>query len=310
MPVVQLRSKVPDAKAEAYVGRRGAPEDFALVVPKDVAQDVTVYKPNGELLLKVVPNAISVDSRDRAMTFLQKASRAVSKNRGTFLGGQSNYVKADGTLSNTTQTPPIRTSIHGFFDRSPRFPFCRQTALVSREPAAFAEVFPMLADVARTFQEGARSRYMRQLEAAQRTHPAYVIPGTPFTTLTVNGTLAGAYHRDAGDYKPGFGCIAVFRTGHYLGCLLGFPAFGVAVDLPDRSVILFDPHEIHGNTSLEGEGVPNKDFQRISVVAYYREKMLECLSPAEELTKAKDRGGIAADELHGVFREDEDADVG
>lgn len=296
MAVIQLRSRVLEAKAEAFVGVRGRPGDFALVVPPDFSETVTVYKPNGELLLQVVPGAISETAKERAMPFLERASKAVSKNRGTFLGAQSNYVKADGTLSNTTQTPPIRTSIHGFFDRTPRFPFCRQTALVSREPEAFAEVFPMLVEVSGAFERGARKRHAAQLDAAKRTHPAYVIPGTPFTTLTVNGTLAGAYHRDAGDYKPGFGCMAVFRRGSYRGCLLGFPAFGVAADLPDRSVILFDPHEIHGNTPIEAEGEAHRDYQRISVVCYYREKMLDCRAPEEELERAKARGSLEADD--------------
>ncbi len=291
MAVIQLRSRVAEGAAESFVGARGTARDFSLIIPRTAHGTVTVYKPNGELLCQVIPRAVSEDSKDRAMPFLDRAAKQVSKNRGTFLGAQSMYVKADGSLSNTTQTPPIRTSVHGFFDRVPRFPFCRQTAMVSRETTAWEEVHPMLRDVAVRFEEGARKRYVAQLEAAKATHPAYVIPGTPFTTLTVNGSVSGAYHRDAGDYKPGFGCMAVFRKGEYGGCLLGFPAFGVAADLDDRSVILFDPHEIHGNTPFEGPGEPHEDFERVSVVCYFRAKMLDCLSPSDELERVKTTRG-------------------
>lgn len=298
MATVQLRSRVPAEKAEAFVGTKGRPEDFPLVAR---GGQVTVYKPNGELLLALYPKAITEAAKEKALPFLGRASKQVSKNRGTFLGGQSLYVKGDGTVSNTTQTPPIRTSVHGYFDRNPRFPFCRMTALVSREPEAWAEVFPMVREVAGIFEHGAKGRYVAQLEAAKCTHPAYVIPGTPFTTLTVNGTFAGAYHRDAGDYKPGFGCLSVFRRGAYGGCLLGFPAYGVAVDLEDRDVILFDPHEIHGNTPFVAEGEPHKDFERISVVYYYRAKMSECLAPEKELERVKSsRGALSLGEDDGA----------
>ncbi len=264
------------------MGVRGKPSDFAFVIPREVSSITTVYKPNGELLLAVYPGAIGDEAKARAMPFL--------------LGAHSMYVKADGTVSNTTQTPPIRTSIHGFFDRTPRFPFCRMTAMVSREPEAWAEVLPFLGQVASVFLAGARKRYDAQAAASAKTHPAYVIAGTPFTTLTVNGSIAGAYHRDAGDFKPGFGCMAVFRKGDYSGCLLGFPAFGVAADLDDRSVILFDPHEIHGNTPLVGEGTPQVDFERISVVCYHRAKMSECLSPEDELARVKAARGALPEE--------------
>jgi hypothetical protein len=125
-----------------------------------------------------------------------------------------------------------------------------------------------------------------------------VIPGTPFTTLTINNCVSGGFHTDAGDFEPGFGVIAVLRRGSYRGCLLGFPAYGVAADLQDGDVLLFDPHEVHGNTPYEGcVGEEGKDWERISVVFYYRKKMVDCLSPQEELQRAKTlRGALTPTE--------------
>jgi hypothetical protein len=145
------------------------------------------------------------------------------------------------------------------------------------------------------FRREIPDRYAAQESAANRTHPAYVIPDSPFTTLTINNCVAGAYHTDSGDYEPGFGCIVVFRRGHYDGALLGFPAYGCAADLHHRDVILFDAHEVHGNTPFQNTvGVEGEDWERLSVVFYFREKMTECLAPSDELERAKRLGSNLA----------------
>lgn len=55
----------------------------------------------------------------------------------------------------------------------------------------------------------------------------------------------------------------------------------------DGDVLLADVHEWHGNTPL----VPTRwPYERISFVFYYRAKMLECGSAAEELERAKALG--------------------
>ncbi len=188
---------------------------------------------------------------------------------------------------------PIRSAIAGNFDRNPRFPYCRETIFSTSNPEEWKACEPLIQEAARVFEANVAERYAAQAEAAKKTHPAYVIPSTPFTTITVNNCVSGGFHTDAGDYEPGFGVITALRRGQYRGCLLGFPAFGVAVDLQDRDVLLFDPHEVHGNTPFEDcVGEEGTDWERISIVFYFREKMLECLGPAEELARAqKLRGG-------------------
>jgi hypothetical protein len=70
----------------------------------------------------------------------------------------------------------------------------------------------------------------------------------------------------------------------------------------ERDLLLFDVHEVHGNTPLVGEGPEcepeNGGHERISVIYYFREKMTDCLSPAEELERAKNlRGSLSAEEF-------------
>lgn len=290
---IQLRSKADKKAVEKLLGHQAAPEDFRV----QLTGSCTVFKPNGDRLITLVREGISEETKARAYPFLHALKKHVSRNRGKYSGAERYHkLKEDGTASNTNYAVPVRSAIVGSFDRYPRVPYCRQTALSTEDPEGWGDTFPMIQEVAAIFKEHEPGRYDVQLQAAKKTHPSYVIPGTPFTTLTVNNSVAGGYHRDAGDYAPGFGVIAVLRKGHYRGCHLGFPGFGVSVDLQDRDVILFDPHEVHGNTPFyDTVGEETEDWERISIVFYFREKMLECLSPAEELERAKMRGQLIDD---------------
>jgi hypothetical protein len=56
--------------------------------------------------------------------------------------------------------------------------------------------------------------------------------------------------------------------------------------------VFFDPHETHGNLPYYDQMGPqaepeNGGWERISIVMYFRERMLECLPPAQELERAK-----------------------
>jgi hypothetical protein len=61
------------------------------------------------------------------------------------------------------------------------------------------------------------------------------------------------------------------------------PKYGVGLNIGHGDVALFDVHEVHGNTA------PKKIsyYERISVVCYYREKMIYCGSKEYELDRAK-----------------------
>ncbi len=290
MLLAQLRTQADDAKAKQLLGIKHSAEDYNLLV----TGSATLYKPNGDRLLTVLREAISEEAKETSREFLHAAASYQTMNRGNYSGTErKRWKKQDGTLSNTTQGEQVRSAIAGSFDRNPRFPFCRQTKVTTQHAERWGACRQLLQEVARHFEREVPKRYAAQLVVAKKTHPAYVIPETPFTTVTINNTFAGGYHTDRGDYAPGFGCMTVFRRGTYRGCELVFPKYGVAVDMRDRDLILFDPHEIHGNVPFfDTVGEERKDLARVSVVYYFREKMTECRSPAEELEQArKIRGG-------------------
>ena len=264
-----------------------------------------MHKPDGTPLLVYVPKAVGSEHSEAQYAFLHTLRKEQTRNRGVFSGtGHKHTVREDGFLSKSKWSEPVPSVVLGSLDPAGgRSPFCRQSYLTARNGEGWGAMLPGLQDVARAMQAQVPKRYDAQMGAAQKTHPFWLIPGTPFTTLTVNNTFPGAYHYDAGDYKAGFGAMSVIRRGDYRGCELVFPMFGCAVDLYDRDLVLFDPHELHGNTpffavkgepqakpvgsALDWTGV---EHERISIVHYFREKVAACESPERELEKARARG--------------------
>lgn len=286
--VLQVRTVLPNEWAQERAGTLGL-DSWCRVLLRD---DTDVYGPDGLPILFLRRGAIPEDVSAAAYPALHALRRYVSRNRGQYSAIPKLERRTDGLKTKTTQTEDaVASAIAGFYDRTPRFPFCRPTAFVTSQPEAWGTLLPMARAAAEALREGLPHRYRAQADAARRTVPDWVIPGTPFSTLTVNNNVApSGLHRDAGDFRAGFGVISVARRGRYTGGLLCFPRFGVGVDLGDRDLVLFSPHEWHAVTPMERL---SEDAERISVVYYLREKIVNCGTPSEELTRAKAaRGGL------------------
>ena len=249
-------------------------------------EDVDVFKPDGTALLifrhQVLPSGIC----RVAYPSLLKAANP-SDNRGAAAGGKRFHdVNIDGTLSKVSRSPTVLSGTIGFYDREPRAPYCRTTRFTSNQVEHWDNVLPFIRAVNDVYQQACPERYAAQLAVVERTAPAYVISGTVFTTVTVNRNWRTAVHKDSRDLPEGFGVMSVIHAGQYEGGYLCFPKYRVAVDMRSCDVLLADVHEWHGNTEIVGE-VGN--YERISTVMYYRERMIHCLNPSEELQRAKRR---------------------
>lgn len=204
----------------------------------------TVLKPNGDPLCIYLPGYLSQDLRDQAYPILTTI-RNVTVNRGQ-AGGAIRVRKG----TKTTYARPLMSSIVGAIDPAPRHPVCRLTAWTAEHLGQYRQLHPFIQSVAGAFQQHVPDRFRNQMARVHRTQPEWIIPDTPYTTMTVNNTYATGVHKDAGDLKEGFSCLAVLRRGDYSGGQLVFPEFRVAVDLQDGDVILMDAHEWHGNVDL------------------------------------------------------------
>lgn len=253
------------------------------------SEDVTIYKPDGQPLMILLKNALSRENVARAWGVLKKLN-PVTENRGTATGISAvRRIKMDGTRSNTTRVPKgweVVSGIIGYFERTPRFPYTHPCAWNQKNPEKFAELFPMVSEVNGFFAEHVPGRYAVQKSFVDRTPKDYIIPGSVFSTLTINKNFRTACHKDAGDLESGFSCLSVIRQGKFNGGKLVLPDWGISADLDTFDLIMFDAHEFHGNTQI----IPlTKDAVRCSVVYYYREKIVNSLPPTEELEWAKNR---------------------
>lgn len=296
MKYIHLRAEdcLPAEYVDTLAGRTPQPDWFTTVI-KD--EDTTVYKPDGSLLCVVRKNVLPVAVITPAYKILRKV-RDKGTNRKTSTQGYREYlenggsimrIKVDGTVSKAVAVPDHMagmSNIIGYFDRSQRFPYCRQTRFNTEHPEKFGAALPMLQAVGKVFKETVPDRYNVQMDYVRRTSKDFLIHKTPFTTITVNLNYPTALHKDVGDLKEGFSCLTVIRAGDYRGSVLGFPQFKVGADLHTGDVIMMDAHEWHANTPIEG--VPGT-YERLTLVLYYREKMIYCGTAEQEIEFAKNR---------------------
>jgi hypothetical protein len=186
-------------------------------------------------------------------------------------------------MSLTTYGSAVNSGIAGWFDRYPRIPYGRATSYTANSFDKFKMSYPFLQSLARGFKELLPWRYNNQMEAAKKIDPAFLVPETPFTTVTVNKTFRTAAHYDAGDLNTGLSnLLTLSNDGNYTGGYLIAPEYRVAVNVRPGDLLLINNHEVmHGNTPIEcAEG-----SERISLVVYFREKMLELGSKQYEDTR-------------------------
>jgi len=186
---------------------------------------------------------------------------------------EAKYVQ-ETFISDTTYANVVYSGIAGWFDRYPRIPYGRATSYTQNHYDKFQQAFPFLQTLDRGFKELLPERWGNQRAAADKVDPAFLVPGTVFTTITVNKTFRTAAHYDAGDFTEGLSNLLVLsNNGNYSGGYLILPEVRIAIDVRPGDLLLVNNHEfMHGNTPIE---VHDDVAERISLVCYLREKMLE-----------------------------------
>ena len=189
----------------------------------------------------------------------------------------SGYISKDtGKLVNNSLGNLSRSNIIGYFDRRDRnlgkgAPPCRTTSFTQKEVEKWTNVIPLIKSIDRQFKKLIPNRHKIQHKRAHET--AFVIDDTAFSTVTINYNWRTALHKDAGDLREGYGNLVVLEEGDYEGGSTGFPQFGICVDVREGDFLAMDVHEWHCNTKIKPI---SKDYTRLSLVAYLREKMVNC----------------------------------
>ena len=284
-----------------------------------VKEDTDIYySDNGiyKLLLKFRKNVISDDLIDigwQSYKDLAKPSRGRGASAGPIDTEGQYWSKKDlvdtkkwstgymikGKKSKMKVNNQVASNPVGFYEASNNFSKlpCRLTHFTRCNFKKYNEGLPFIQRIDELFQELIPNAHMRQLERANLTNN-FKIPNTAFSTVTINRNFRTALHRDAGDFKGGFGNLTVIERGKYHGGYTVFPQFGIGIDLRNNDFVAMDVHQWHSNTKLY-ETEEDKEFNstlksefndnseigtagiyekytRLSFVCYLREKIINC----------------------------------
>ncbi|AGS81014.1 putative SNF2 DNA repair protein [Caulobacter phage Cr30] len=172
-------------------------------------------------------------------------------------------------ISISTYASPVNSGVAGSQPPYPRYPYARLAAFNRNNPEEFEQAFPYLQKLSNAFKEFLPKRWNNQNEACKKVAPEFVVPGTVFSTITVNKNFRTGYHLDDGDLEAGFSNLSVLTDGEsdFEGGYLVFPEYRACVNIRPGDLLLIANHNIiHGNTPIIGN--------RCSVVAYFREDLI------------------------------------
>lgn len=282
--IIKLTSELSDDYVNQLRERNIQPSetDYDIVVN----EPCTVLKPDGSVLLKYLPETLPLEYVEPSWEDFHDVLTPSKNSLRPAIYFSANQ-GAEGVL--------------GFMDPVYPLPFCRATRLTREHLESFKQSLPMIRAAGQLMATHMPERYDAQMAACEGTHPDYIIPSTPFTTLTLNRDVTATYHTDKGDLKAGIGVIAttwaakvdgawkVVSENSAPGGYLVYPKYRVAVNVQTQGLLLCDVHEVHGVTPITG---PAGSWARLSYVLYYREHMHKCNSLKEE-TQRLNNSGVA-----------------
>jgi hypothetical protein len=272
VPVYKVRKLLTDDETAEKLAKFVSDDDYPVVLK----EDADVYTEDGELLLRFRKGVLSQENIDRAYEAMKEFVKKVTTDRGVASGSEKGL--------ETGQKPKVMSNIMGYFDKwsiSQRATFkrtgikspgpCRLCNFNARNPEKWKEVIPLIEEINTQYKNLCPAEYADQRKAAKTTD--FHIKGTAFSTVTTNLNFRTAAHTDKGDWPTGFGNLSVIERGTpYKGAYTGFPQYGVAVDCRNGDFLAMDVHQVHGNSPMEPE---DEDSQRLSLVCYLREKIVE-----------------------------------
>ena len=281
-------------------------------------EDVDVYV-GDELLAKFRKNVIPKDTIKLGWESFYETA-ATSRNRGAAAGpiaqngvywkkrkpveikGWSTRYMQDGKLSKMRVNNLVYSSVLGYFEETPfmKLP-CRLTSYTQRYFENYRRGIPFIQALDNCFKKLTPTEYNKQLSRAKK-NPSYRIDGTAFSSVTINRNFRTGLHKDAGDFKEGFGNLSAIERGKYSGGHTIFPRYKIGFNVRTGDYLAMNVHEYHCNTEMTenseqkkyNKSLPRihfddrstgtlggeKDFTRISFVCYLREKLIDC-KPSE-----------------------------
>jgi hypothetical protein len=251
-------------------------------------------KPMGKLLKEELDLLTIEDVKKRALEYMIDIQESDTKDEIIYNIIESKKLVSSMKINNQVASNPI-----GFYEESKNFAKlpCRLTHFTRVNYDKYNKGLPFIQRIDQCFKKLIPDSHQKQLHKANEKQ--YLkIPKTSFSTITINRNFRTAVHRDAGDFKEGFGNLTVIERGKYSGGYTCFPQFGIGVDVRRGDFLAMDVHEWHTNTpiyetpedkifnnSLEPIFKDNPDvgtvgiyekYTRLTFVCYLRAKISKC----------------------------------
>ncbi len=253
-----------------------------------LAEDAIVTVRGEGVLARLVRNALDEKLVKTSADLLRTVQGDLS-NRGSIVyrGSMMNRERSDGSFSSTKAVtpsmlahireentrvglPPPQSNFLGYFDKTPRVPFCRETAGTLARPEIFAISEPLAREVEYVNKSELFESWNCQRDFMRKVSPDYKYHNSIFSTMTVNLNVQCALHTDAGDFVGGMGNLVVLELGRDDSGILVMPRERVAFLVRPTDVLLMNVHHLHGNLALTLGGT------RLTAVLYARRHIDKC----------------------------------
>lgn len=163
---------------------------------------------------------------------------------------------------------------------------CRATTMAVDHPEEHSAICGAAPVVDAQYQKFFPEAHRRHSEVARRVREQWMIPGSVFTSGIVNYNNPLQYHFDAGNFSQVCSAMIGFRhktNGGHLAC----PELGIAFEIGDRSLILFDGQKLlHGVTPIRRL---SEDAFRFTIVYYSLKQMWNCETVKGEVDAMRER---------------------
>ena len=272
------------------------------VLPKE-----TVQKGWDSFRLLAVPSR----NRGAAAGPIDMKGKYWSKRKPTEVNKWSAKYVIDGKTSKMRVNNVVASGVLGYYESTAFLDAaCRMTGYTRKGLKNYLHGIPFLEAIDAQFKKLVPDAHAKQLKLARK-HHEYQIADTAFSTVTVNLNFRTALHKDAGDYRDGFGNLSVIEWGKYHGGYTIFPRYRVGFDVRTGDFLAMNVHEWHTNTPMyeteedkeynkrlpdirtrdpeTGVVGSNHKYQRLTFVCYFREKLQNCnASETREYYKRED----------------------
>ncbi len=239
-----------------------------------IDQDTVGIAPDGRIIAVFLKQVIAPDLYSRAYKRWKTVNELPDK-RATAVGSPSlRRLRKDGSPGERKGVPKrvlevlkkqgVRYGMLGYLDASPD-KSCHKTPLTKNHPKMLDRNKTLIELADKLYRQYLRKTYAIQRAEVEKA-PYFRLWLTVFSTIYIAKNFRTAYHMDHGNLRGVM--TALLALGNFTGGELVLPRWRIAFALKPGDLLFFDPQQLHGNLSFEGE--------RLSAAFYCERRIAEC----------------------------------